>query len=153
MRLRSLVPILLVVGLALPATVLAHPTDTVTVTLTVETHVTDRAGLAPADAPSQIPGTASCQVEVPHGSDGTVLLDEATQADCITGWQGQDTGQGTFVTAIDGWQAPGLTCLAFSVGVCDWWAHNVNGASVGYGIDDYTAEDGDHVRWLYRNTI
>lgn len=152
-RLSALVPILLVAGLVLPAAAHAHPTDTVTVSLTVETHVTDRAGLAPADLPDPVPGTASCDVEVPHGADGTVLLDEATQDDCISGWEGQDTSQGTFVTAIDGWQAPGLTCLAFGAGVCDWWEHNVNGESAGYGADGYTAEDGDHVRWLYRNTI
>lgn len=137
------------VGLA-PA-IGAESSETVTVTLVVETHVTQAAGLPPGDL-APLPGTASCQVSLPAGADGLTLLDQATADGCITGWEGQQSAFGTFVTAIDDLQAPGASCLAYTAGVCDWWEHSVNGQTVSYPPEGYTAADGDQVSWLYRNT-
>lgn len=147
-----------ILAFAAVLTLLAVPTtaSAATVSLTVETHATDRAGLAPADAPAPVPGTASCTVEVSDGADGGEILDQATEDGCIAGWDYDEfDGEGRFVTAIDRWQAPGYTCLALIAGVpaCDWWEHHVNGEPASFGIDGYSAEDGDDVRWLYRNTI
>lgn len=154
MRTPHLAAICLLLGLALSglAPAVGAQTETVTVHLTVETHVGDRAGLSPAET-SDLPGTASCQVIVPAGSDGTEVLDAATTSGCITGWEGQQTSFGTYIVAIDDMRADGFTCLLFAAGVCDWWEHSVNGQTVGYGAGDYTAEDGDTVRWQYRNTL
>lgn len=145
-------------ALALSLAVLAVPTaaTAASVSLTVETHATDRADLEPDEAPDPVPGTASCTVEVPDGADGGAVLDQATEDGCIAGWDYSEfEGEGRFVTAIDRWRAPGYTCLALMAGLpaCDWWENHVNGEIVGYGIDDYAAEDGDDVRWLYRNTF
>lgn len=162
MKVRTLIIAAALFTLALPATATAQ--DTATVELTVQTHLTDTAGLAPASY-DPAPATAHCQLALPTGSDGGALLDAAQDEGCIDSWAacqggwsaecelGED-GQGDrFVVEIDNLRAPGLTCLAFSAGVCDWWEHRVNGQTASYGIDGYHAQDGDHVEWVYRNTF
>lgn len=149
-----IVAILLVAlgGTALPVSAMTT-TDTATVHLTVETHAAVRAGLTPEDVPPSAPGTASCDVEVPTGADGGDVLDAAVAKDCIAGWDHQAYDGARFVVSIDRLRAPGLTCLAFAAGICDWWEFSVNGETASFGIDDYSAEDGDVNRWLYRNTL
>lgn len=156
MNLRTLSPIILLVALAsapLSGTAIAQTTETVTVHLEVETHVTERAGEDPGTLPGSTPGTAVCDVEVADGADGGNVLDAAVANGCIASWDHTEFDGDRFVTEIDRLEAPGLTCLAFAVGVCDFWEYHVNGTVAGFGIDGYSAEDGDTNRWLYRNTF
>lgn len=155
MHARYALTLLLAVALVAPALPgSATETDgTATVHLVVETHATVRADLGPSEVPDATPGTGECHVDVPEGADGGAVLDAAVADGCIEGWDYDEFGGDRFVTSIDHLRAPGLSCLAFSVGVCDWWELSVNGQTASFGIDDYSAEDGDENRWLYRNTL
>lgn len=152
---RSIVVLALALGLAaltVPGTAAAD-TGPATVHLVVETHPTARADVEPGQAPGPAPGTAECDVTVPAGADGGAVLDRAVETGCIASWDFTTFSGQRFVTSIDRWRAPGLTCLAFEVGVCDWWQYHVNGETAGFGVDGYSAEDGDTNRWVYRNTL
>lgn len=155
MKLRTAIVVLAaaaLVGVTLPGTA-ASPSDTAEIDLVVETHPTARAGLEASQAPDAVPGTGECTVEVPEGADGGDVLDAAVDEGCIAEWSHDEVGDDRFVTSIDNVRAPGLSCLAYSAGVCDWWEYHVNGETASYGIDEYSAEDGDTNRWLYRNTL
>lgn len=152
--LRTTPAILLMTVLLLPAMAAAGASqpETATISLVVETQASATAGL-PAGDLHEAPGHAACQVLVPVGSDGGVVLDQATADGCISGWDHTTFAGERFVSSIDGLGAPGLTCLLFTVGVCDFWEHSVNDRTAAFGIDGYTAEDGDAIGWLYRNTF
>lgn len=156
MKLRTAIVVLAagaLVGVTLPGTATATTSDTAEVHLVVETHLTARAGYDAGQAPDAVPGTGECTVEVAEGADGGDVLDAAVDEGCIAGWDYDEFGGDRFVTSIDRLRAPGLSCLAYSAGLCDWWEYHVNGETASYGIDEYSAEDGDTNRWLYRNTI
>lgn len=147
--------LLTVVMVPVAAVGTAQAQSSVTVHLIVETNAGASQNLDPGQT-SALPGTAECDVQVPEGADGGVVLDQAVADLCILEWDYQNYDCcGRFVTSIDGLRADGFTCLLWAedvADVCDWWEHHVNGTAVSYGIDGYSAQDGDTVRWEYRNT-
>lgn len=98
---------------------------------------------------NEAPGVAGCALAVTdQGGDGSVdggdVLDAATSAGCITGWDSQTfTGLGRFVTMIDDveQQADGLAT---------WWHMHVNGNDATAGIDDLSLGDGDRLEFVYQ---
>lgn len=154
MKIATATTLLLAAAVLAPAlSASAEDPEIADVHLVVETHAAVRAGLTPSDVPQETPGTGECDVQVPVEADGAAVLDAAVEKDCIVEWDHEEFDGARFVTSIDRLRAPGLTCLAFAVGICDWWEFSVNGQTAGYGIDGYTAEDGDQIDWLYRNTM
>lgn len=153
---RSLLTLALALALmtlAMPTTATPDEPEPVTVELTVETHIAQTLGFDEGQPDQDLPATATCTLTILEDDDGGDLLNEAEAVGCIEGWDHTSFEGERFVTAIDDWSADGYTCLAFMVGVCDWWEHNVNGDLAGFGIDGYSAEDGDQVRWVYQNTM
>lgn len=140
--------------------------SSVTVHVIVETNAGATGNVDPSTA-SALPGTAACDVDVPKDSDGGVVFDTAVADGCILEWDYYSFDCcGRFVTSIDGLRGDAGTCLAdppevstcgfhcvlYNFGVCQAWYFYQNGQLSNEGIDDYTADDGDTLRWVHRNT-
>lgn len=88
---------------------------------------------------------AACELDVPQGADGVALFDAAVADGCIDSYRTQTHPQfGTLVTCVDGVcdgaDAFGVNCL--------FWVWFENGTFPPYGVDGYTADDGDVVSWV-----
>jgi hypothetical protein len=100
-----------------------------------------------------IPTQKSCEVRVPAGSDGKVLLTAATASGCIAGWTGtySPTVGAFFVDGVDGRRA---VCDAPVWLVhCTFWSLRVNGALSATGVDGWAAAEGDAYGFTYDRTF
>lgn len=146
-----------VASAALLLLALAAPTDaTGTATLTVGF---DASLTFPFDEPAF---TSDCTVTVPAGSDGRDVLDAAVTAGCIDAWD-FDTHPlfGAFLTGItgpgnadstDARGDAGFVCNAPAVGgdlFYSFWGIEQDGGAAPTGIDGYSANDGDSLRFEY----
>lgn len=93
----------------------------------------------------QVPG-ALCPVTVAEGSDGTVVLNAAKAAGCVSSFETRTfPGFGTFVD-----------CISDVCGVEDpdgwywYWGIHLNLAPTSYGVDGYRAKNADHLMFLYQ---
>lgn len=100
-----------------------------------------------------IPESKSCDVAVPEGSDGKVLLTAATAKGCIAGWTGtySPTVPGFFVDGVDGRRAVCDTPVWLVH--CTFWSLSVNGASSLTGVDGWSARQGDAYGFTYDRTF
>ncbi|HEX2022739.1 MAG TPA: hypothetical protein VHH36_08490 [Candidatus Thermoplasmatota archaeon] len=95
-----------------------------------------------------IPESKTCDVEVPEGSDGKVLLTAATAQGCIAGWTGSYfPGLGFFVDGVDGRRAVCDTPVWLVH--CTFWLLRVNGDFAATGIDGWAMADGDVYNFTY----
>lgn len=134
-----LIALLTILPLALPAAhALPPPLETVHVTLQID-----------ASAYPLIPETKTCEVDVPPGSDGKVMLTAATASGCIAGWSAtySATVGAFFVDGVDGRRA---VCdpPVFLVH-CTFWLLSVNGAESQTGVDGWSAAAGDTYGFTY----
>lgn len=92
------------------------------------------------------PTGAACPLSVAPGSDGLAILAAAVASGCLLSY---DTvtypGFGTFVTCLD--EVCGDS-TAGSVGT--YWNMYDNGASAPYGVDGFSAGDGDDLTFAYQ---
>jgi hypothetical protein len=109
----------------------AHATTNVSVTLDV--------GIEASIAPQ----VHQCTVSVPLGANGTVVLDAAIAAKCISSYHLQHYSFGDFVDCIDG------VCGQDAIVEGTFWAMFLNGACTSYGVTDYSAADGDVLSFEY----
>src|SRR5438552_8022911 len=98
--------------LALSAMLL--PTGSAVSNVTVEAQV----GVLEAGLPALI----DCPVDVPAGSNGTVVLDAMVAKGCISSYEVQHYSFGDFVSCIDG------ICGQDAILEGTFWAFSVNGA-------------------------
>ncbi|HWG89944.1 MAG TPA: DUF4430 domain-containing protein [Candidatus Thermoplasmatota archaeon] len=122
--------------LAIPAAVGAG--NLVTVTLTVDG--------TQAVVNGQAPYTKTCDLQVPAGADGGVVLTTAVAEGCLDSWQYEESSFGRFLTCIDG------TCggpLEPTYTLYTYWSMSLDGEATPYGIDDYKATDGDALGFTY----
>jgi hypothetical protein len=129
MRIHALV----LAAVALAATAVpAHASD-VTVSLAVS-------------AGRYAPTGAACALSVPAGATGVDVLDAAVAQHCVTSY---DTvtypGFGTFLTCLDEVCGNGGTGT-----VGTYWNMYENGASTAYGVDGFSAADGDELGFAYQ---
>lgn len=80
-----------------------------------------------------------CTVSVASGADGLAVLDAATTAGCISGYETADFGWGEFVNCIDGVCGTDAT----------YWRMTENGAYTLYGVSDFVADAGDELGFSY----
>lgn len=132
--------------------------DPITVHLTINASLT-----APYDEPAF---TASCDLQVADGADGSAVLDAAVAADCIGGWD--FTTHPDFGRFLTGITKEGLTdstdardngvrfvCGAFpppnpgGEPVYSFWGFGLNLGGSPTGLDDYEAADDDKVSFHY----
>lgn len=92
------------------------------------------------------PTGAACTLSVPAGANGVTVLNAAVAKGCLVSY---DTvtypGFGTFVTCLD--EVCG-NATAGSVGT--YWNMYDNGVSTGYGVDGFTAANGDDLGFAYK---
>lgn len=125
--------------------------NTVSVGLLVHTDLAEGLGLDPGE-PSLLVGTAQCGVEVPAGSDAGDVLDQAVADGCILEWDYNEFDGNRFVVSVDGLRAVGEVCILWELGVCQYWEFRLNGTSVGFGIDNYSAATGDQLEFYLHTT-
>lgn len=106
--------------------------------------VTVKFGLS---AGTYAPTGAACALNVAAGADGVAVLDAAVAAHCLVSY---DTvtfpGFGTFVTCLDEVCGEALTGT-----VGTYWNMYENSASTSYGVDLFTADDGDELVFAYQD--
>ncbi len=96
-----------------------------------------------------------CDVTVPAGSNGRVVLAAAVAAGCIDSYEIREYSFGGAVRCIDGvcWACtPDATApLVGRVGeVCPaYWAMLENGTYTAYGVDGFRAANGDVLQFSY----
>lgn len=90
--------------------------------------------------------TATCDVTVPAGADGSVVLDAAVAKGCLDSWTFDNHGYGRYVTSIN--EVRDLT-PAFCLGPCFFWHIAVDGESAQVGIDGYVANQGSTLAFTY----
>ncbi|MEA3199113.1 MAG: hypothetical protein QOE90_541 [Thermoplasmata archaeon] len=120
-------------GAALPP-----PLATVHVTLQVD-----------ASAYPLIPESKTCEVEVPAGSDGKVMLTAATASGCIAGWTAtfSPTVGAFYLDGVDGRRAVCDTPVWLVH--CTFWFLSANGQPSDVGIDGWRAAEGDTYGFTY----
>jgi hypothetical protein len=137
-----LIALLLTSLLTLPS-IHALPPPVTLVQVTLEIDATDY---------PLIPESRACDVAVPEGSDGKVMLAAATASGCIAGWTGtySPTVGAFFVDGVDGRRA---VCdpPVFLVH-CTFWFLSVNGGASGTGVDGWRAAEGDAYGFTYDRT-
>jgi hypothetical protein len=98
------------------------------------------------------PTGLACTVFVEAGADGTTVLQAALAAHCIVSFHTQSTSFGTYVDCID------LVCAApvtpvdgvpVTSATGTYWAMYENGAETGYGVDGFSADQGDDLTFAY----
>jgi hypothetical protein len=93
---------------------------------------------------TKLPIGALCQLTVPAGSNGLVVLDKAVKKHCITSYKAKYfPGFGHFVDCID------RLCSIFTPTYVGYWAMYENGAYTTYGVDDFKANAGDTLMFVY----
>lgn len=92
------------------------------------------------------PTGAACTVSVPAGADGIAVLDAAVAKACIVSYDTVTfSGFGTFVQCID------EVCGNAGTGtVGTYWNMYENGVSTAYGVDGFSADNGDELGFSYR---
>jgi hypothetical protein len=91
----------------------------------------------------QVPG-AVCPVTVAENTDGTVVLNAAKAAGCISSYATTTFPEGTFVDCISG------VCGKEDPADVYWyWGIHLNVAPTPYGVDGYKAKNGDHLMFAY----
>lgn len=129
-----LIATMLVALAAVPA---AGATDSVTVTLLVD--IEGQSALA------------ECDVLVPAGANGRVVLAEAVAIGCIDSYEIREYSFGGFVTCINGLcgiDAPTSVALGFDWPI-SYWAMSENGQPTTYGVDGFEANAGDVLQFSY----
>lgn len=123
-------------------------TDTnVEVELLVHTDIGGDAGEDPGN-PSEWPGTARCDLEVMNGANAGEVLDSGVEVGCIEEWSYDEFESNRFVISVDDLEAHGVICVTWPV-ACQYWEFRVNGEPAEFGIDDYTAAEGDLVEFFF----
>lgn len=89
--------------------------------------------------PIASPQVKSCSVTVDAGADGLDVLEAAKDAYCILSYKAQPTSLGNFVDCIN------EICSA----VVTYWRMTENGAMTSYGVDDFSAAEGDVLGFSY----
>jgi hypothetical protein len=90
------------------------------------------------------PTGAACNVFVEAGADGSAVLDAAVAAHCIVSYRATGTSFGTYVECIDEVCAEPVTA-----GTGTYWAMYENGGQTGYGVDGFSADEGDDLTFAY----
>ena len=123
------------------ATVPAHAVGPVTVTLDVSLG-------------DDVADYAVCDVAVPAGSDGFVVLDAAIASGCIDSYDAIDFGgaYGRFLTCIDGICGQDAPTWALPVPVAyagTTWNFTIDDAFASVGLETYEVHAGDEVGLTY----
>ena len=102
-----------------------------------------------ASAYPLLPETKTCEVDVPAGSDGKVVLTAATASGCIAGWTAtySPTVGAFFVDGVDGRRAVCDTPVWLVH--CTYWFLSVNGEASLSGVDGWSAAEGDAYGFTY----
>jgi hypothetical protein len=91
------------------------------------------------------PTAALCELSVPAGADGLVVLDAAVDAGCITSYHAQGPTQfGYFVDCIN--EICGETATGMYL---TYWGMYENGVTTTYGVSDFRAAAGDELTFAY----
>lgn len=90
------------------------------------------------------PTGAACSLFVEAGADGTAVLDAAVAAHCIVSYRATATSFGTYIECIDEVCAEPAAPNAGS-----YWSMFENGAETGYGVDGFSAGEGDDLTFAY----
>ena len=96
-------------------------------------------------AGTHLPTGAACQLSVPQGADGIVVLNAAVDAGCIVSYEKvEDPTFGAFITCINEiCQAP---AEAMSI---TYWRLFIDGSPAAVGISSYEAAAGDELVFSY----
>ena len=103
-------------------------------------------------AGTYVPTSAACPLTVAAGANGVDVLEAAVAKGCITSYQTVAFEFGTFVSCID--DVCGQTVAAPPVASAGtYWNMYENGVSTWYGVDGFSAEDGDELAFAYTGWI
>jgi hypothetical protein len=92
------------------------------------------------------PTGAACQLSVPAGANGLTVLEAATARPCIVQYSTASFPCcGTFVTCIDFVCGTPLTTTHGT-----YWNMYENGVSTSYGVNGFSADDGDVLGFAYK---
>ena len=92
------------------------------------------------------PTGAACPLTVAAGANGLDVLDAAVAAHCIVSYSTVTyAGYGTFVTCIN------AVCGNSGTGTLGtYWNMYENGGSTWYGVDGFSADEGDELAFAYQ---
>lgn len=110
----------------------------------VPAHASDVVVTFGVSAGTYAPTGAACPLTVPLGANGIAVLNAAVANGCITSYQAQSFDFGTFVSCID--EVCGQT-VAGTAGT--YWNMYENGVSTFYGVDGFSADNGDELSFAY----